>query len=130
MDKVKSQNKFDELINMPLEDYQRYYETVVDRLPYHIKEMNMYYCKVCDYKMVGFDLVIELDSSEGVTMATKVIFKDCDVIKQDYDLINARWLDNWVFILDDGYLFGSTVELVDGEGKIDFYVKATDVLFA
>jgi len=129
MDKEKLDNELHGYINMSLEDYQRYYETIVDTLPHHIKEMNMYYCKVTDYKIVGNDLVIELDNSDGVTLVTKVIFKNYDVIKQECDLINARWLDNWVFVLEDGYLFGSLFETVDGAGKIDFYVKATDVEF-
>jgi hypothetical protein len=126
---MDNQNIYNELINMPLEDYQRYYETIADILPHHIKEMNMYYCKITDYKSIGNDLVIGLDNSEGVTIINKVIFRNYELIKQECSLMNARWLDNWVFILEDGYLFGSLFEDADGIEKIDFYVKATDVEF-
>ena len=126
---MDKRHEFDELINMPLEDYQRYYETIVSELPEHIKEMNMHDCQVIDFKSVDNDLVIYIDNSAGFTLATKVIFKNCNVVKLECDLIKAWWLDNWVFILEDRYLFGTTVELVDRTEYIDFYVKATDVQF-
>ncbi len=122
-------NLYSELMSMPLEDYQRYYETIVEALPHHIKEMNMYFARIIDYGIANNDLVFYIDGSEGMVCCTYLIFKNSEIVNNKCDIRNLRWLDNWVFVLDGGYLFGNTFENVDTNEKIDFYVKATDVEF-
>jgi len=94
--------------------------------PSFLDDFNFHDCKVISYRKKGMDLILTLDSSGGFTNVNQIIFKDCNVLKQDSSLHGAWWLYDEIYKSDKGY---EIHVLLQSKQLIDFIVNAADVVY-
>ena len=92
--------------------------------PLFAEQFYFHDCSVVSCRTKGKDRVLSLDNSGGFTQINKIIFKNCQVLKQDRSLSKAWWLYDEVYKTDQGY---EIHVLLENKGLIDFIVSVTDV---
>ncbi len=106
--------------------WKDYNKTFKRRKPDFAENFNFHDCKIVSYRKKGSDLLIGLDNSGGFTGINQIIFKNCDIIKQDKSLRGAWWLYDEIYKTDNGYQIHV---LLQNKELIDFTVNVKDVEF-
>ncbi len=70
-------------------EYNRCFDGV---LPAFADDFNFHDCKVVSCRKNGKSTILSLDNSGGFTTISKIIFKNCSILKQDAPLHGAWWL--------------------------------------
>ena len=92
--------------------------------PSFLEIFNFHDCKVISCRKKGNDLILTLDNSGGFTNINQIIFKDCNVLKQDSLLYGAWWLYDEIYKADKSYEIHA---LLQNKQLIDFIVSAVDI---
>lgn len=85
---------------------------------------NFHDCKVISCRKKGKDVILTLDNSGGFITISRIIFKNCSILKQDKPLHGAWWLYDEIYKTNGGY---EIHVLLQKNELIDFIVIVTDV---
>lgn len=92
--------------------------------PAFADNLDFHDCKVVSCRKNGKSTILSLDNSGGFTTISKIIFKDCSILKQDAPLHGAWWLYEEIYKAEYGY---EIHVLLKRAKLIDFIITATDV---
>lgn len=82
-------------------------------------------CIIVNFDNNKNDCILQLDNTDTYTLITKIIFKNFQVIKQDYELKNNRWMYNEIYKINHEYEIHILLNCKDGLN--DFIIKCSDV---
>ena len=76
-----------------LNEFKKEYEkSILDKECAFLEDFFFHDCIIISSHVIGKDLVLTLDNSDGYTRINQIIFKNCSILKQDAQLKGARWL--------------------------------------
>ena len=108
-------------------EYNKHWYSISDKVPANIKEnYNFHDCRILDIKKEGNDIVFELDNSGGFTNINKIIYKDAEILENNF-VEGCYWVYDEMYLCDKGYEFHIAV---DGENGYNYItLTASDVIF-
>ena len=111
----------------PFNEYNKHWYSISDKVPANIKEnYNFHDCRILDIKKEGNDIVFELDNSGGFTNINKIIYKDAEILENNF-VEGCYWVYDEMYLCDKGYEFHIAV---DGENGYNYItLTASDVTF-
>lgn len=115
------------MFEKPFNEYNKHWYSIADKVPAHIKEnYNFHDCQILKISKDGNDIVFELDNSGGFTNINKIIYKDAEILENNFTE-GCYWVYDEMYLCDKGYEFHIAV---DGENGYDYItLQATDVIF-
>ena len=111
----------------PFNEYNKHWYSIADKVPAHIKEnYNFHDCAILKMTKCGNDIVFELDTSGGFTNINKIIYKDAEILENNF-VEGCYWIYDEMYLCDKGY---ECHIAVDGENGYDYItLQASDVIF-
>ena len=111
----------------PFNEYNKHWYSIADKVPAHIKEnYNFHDCAILKMTKDGNDIVFELDNSGGFTNINKIIYKDAEILENNF-VEGCYWIYDEMYLCDKGY---ECHIAVDGENGYDYItLQANDVIF-
>ena len=111
----------------PFNEYNKHWYSIADKVPAHIKEnYNFHDCAILKMTKCGNDIVFELDNSGGFTNINKIIYKDAEILENNF-VDGCYWIYDEMYLCDKGY---ECHIAVDGENGYDYItLQASDVIF-
>ena len=108
-------------------EYNKHWYSISDKVPANIKEnYNFHDCRILDIKKEGNYIVFELDNSGGFTNINKIIYKDAEILENNF-VEGCYWVYDEMYLCDKGYEFHIAV---DGENGYNYItLTASDVTF-
>ena len=119
------------IVEKALNEYEQYYNDNLKKFENtFIKDFNFHDCKIKSCEKQERDLIITLDTSNNYLVDIKqIIFKDCDIIKEEKNICETIWLYNEIYIKNNGYEIHVLLE--NSKGKlIDFVLYTSDVIYS
>ena len=115
------------MFEKPFNEYNKHWYSISDKVPANIKEnYNFHDCRILDIKKEGNDIVFELDNSGRFTNINKIIYKDAEILENNFTE-GCYWVYDEMYLCDKGYEFHIAV---DGENGYDYItLQASDVIF-
>lgn len=115
-------------IDNTLRDYYEYFNEASKSFDIGIvRNMHFHDCRVTGMQHDEESLTLFIDNVCGYTDINQIIFNGYKIIKQDESLLNAWWLYDEVYKVDERYEIH--VLLDRGQSLIDFIVSAELILF-
>lgn len=120
-------NENEKIANKTMKSYEKYFETIQDKLPQKILEDYEFHdCEIISIDKVKDDIVFTLDNSGGFTDISKIIYRNGEILENNLEE-NSYWVYDEIYILDDGYEFH--IGISSGEEYDYITLRCSDVDF-
>jgi len=106
------------IVEKTVDDYAKYIKKEFkNKIPNFEKE-SFHDSQITNFIHKGNDYIFELDNEGSFTEINNIIFKNAEIIKQEFSIKDARWLYNEIYKIGDKYeihllLWASNDELID-----------------
>ncbi len=118
--------KYKRAVRAATESYQREYrENFGDHEP-DFGKAHLHDSVVLSCRKKGQDIVIDLEPD--LTNINHLIFKNCEIIRQDRRLYNAFWLYDEIYPADGGYEIHVLLDKTGRQDLIEWTVHAADIV--
>lgn len=117
-----------EKVEKTLSDYEKYYDTVSDKIPDEITDkMGFHDAVICSVERKENSIVFNFDISSSFATCSRIEFENPVFLEGEENIEGSTWLYDEIYLLDEGYEIHILVEKDDNLNYIT--LKASAIKF-